>query len=260
MVRDAALAEAAERAATARNGALIMLALAGLAVLVLLAVLAGVTVMLRRRVIIPLATLTGVVSDLAAGRHDVTIPTIGRADEIGAMAGALAVFRRRLVDKTAIEAAQHRDQLRAEARRQEVETHVRGFDAEVRTALDALGGASGQMNQVADDMTGIAASSNEQAQYAAAAAEDASGSVAGIAAASEELAPRSRKSAARWRTPHRSRRRAVEQARKTDEPSPAGAGGQPDRRCRRAHQHHRRPDQPAGVERHDRGGARGRGG
>ena len=42
-VRDAALAEAAERAIAARNGALAMLALAGVAVLALLGTLGGVT-------------------------------------------------------------------------------------------------------------------------------------------------------------------------------------------------------------------------
>ena len=73
-VRDAALAEAEERAGAARDAALTMLALAGLAVVALLAVLAGVTVMLRRRVITPLATLTGAVGELAAGRHDVDNP------------------------------------------------------------------------------------------------------------------------------------------------------------------------------------------
>lgn len=66
VVRDAALTEAAERAGVARDGALAMLALTGLAVLALLGVLAGVTVMLRRRVITPLATLTEVVGNLAA--------------------------------------------------------------------------------------------------------------------------------------------------------------------------------------------------
>jgi HAMP domain-containing protein len=98
-VRDAALAEAAERAGAARDGALMMLALAGLAVLVLIGVLAGVTVMLRRRVITPLATLTEVVSDLAAGRHEVTIPAIERTDEIGTMAKSLQVFKEALVAK-----------------------------------------------------------------------------------------------------------------------------------------------------------------
>ncbi len=104
-VRDAALAEAEARAGAARDGALTMLALAGLAVVALLAVLAGVTVMLRRRVITPIATLTGVIGELAAGRHEVTIPTIKRADEIGAMAGSLQVFKDALIAKKAADEA-----------------------------------------------------------------------------------------------------------------------------------------------------------
>jgi HAMP domain-containing protein len=104
-VRDAALAEAEQRAGAARDTALTMLALAGLAVVALLGVLAGVTVMLRRRMIIPLASLTGVVGDLAAGRHDVTIPTVARADEIGAMAGSLQVFKDALIAKKAADEA-----------------------------------------------------------------------------------------------------------------------------------------------------------
>ena len=104
-VRDAALAEAAERVGAARNSALIMLALAGLAVVALLGVLAGVTMMLRRRVIMPLATLTDTVGDLAAGRHDVTIPTANRADEIGAMSGSLQVFKEALIAKKAADEA-----------------------------------------------------------------------------------------------------------------------------------------------------------
>ena len=104
-LRDAALTEAAERAGAARDGALTMLALASLAVMALLGVLAGVTVMLRRRVITPLATLTEAVGELAAGRDDVTIPTIGRADEIGAMAGSLQVFKEAIIANKAADKA-----------------------------------------------------------------------------------------------------------------------------------------------------------
>ena len=75
VVRDAALTEAAERARAARDGALMTLALAAAVVMALLGLLAGVMMVLRRRVIQPLATFTDVISDLAAGRHDVSIPT-----------------------------------------------------------------------------------------------------------------------------------------------------------------------------------------
>ena len=106
-VRDAALAEAAERAGAARDTALTDAG--GWLVLPswrCSACLPASPMMLRRRVIIPLATLlTGVVGDLAAGRHDVTIPTIDRADEIGAMAGSLQVFKDALIAKKAADEA-----------------------------------------------------------------------------------------------------------------------------------------------------------
>ena len=59
VVRDAALVEAAERAQAARAWALMMLGLAAAAVAALLGVLAGVTMMLRRRVIAPLGAVDG---------------------------------------------------------------------------------------------------------------------------------------------------------------------------------------------------------
>jgi signal transduction histidine kinase/ActR/RegA family two-component response regulator len=100
-VRDAALTEAAERAGIARDAALMALALTGVAVLALLGVLAGVTVILRLRLIKPLTALTDVISDLAAGRHDVMIPATERGDEIGTMAGSLQVFKEALIAKKA---------------------------------------------------------------------------------------------------------------------------------------------------------------
>src|SRR5260221_1347277 len=59
-VRDAALAEAAERAGAARDTALLVLALAGFAGMALLGGLAGVTAMLPRPGLTPLAHLTDV--------------------------------------------------------------------------------------------------------------------------------------------------------------------------------------------------------
>ena len=100
-VRDAALTEAVERAVGARDAARRALALTSVAVLALLGVLAGVTVILRRRLIKPLIALTDVISDLAAGRHDVMIPATERGDEIGTMAGSLQVFKEALIAKKA---------------------------------------------------------------------------------------------------------------------------------------------------------------
>ena len=164
-VRDAALAEAGERAGAARDAALTMLALAGLAVVALLGVLAGVTVMLRRRVITPLATLTGVVGDLAAGRHDVTIPTVERADEIGAMAGSLQVFKDALIAKKAADEAAAVEADAKIQRGQRVDQITGDFEAMIGEIVETVSSASTELEASAGTLTATAERSQELADH-----------------------------------------------------------------------------------------------
>ena len=187
-VRDAALAEAAERAGAARDSALMVLALAGLAVMALLGVLAGVTVMLRRRVITPLANLTNVVGDLAAGRHDVTIPTFGRADEIGAMAGSLQVFKDALIAKKAADEAAAVEAEAKIQRGQRVDTITRDFESMIGDIVEIVSTASGELEASAGTLTATAERSEELATAVAAASEEASTNVQSVASATEEMA------------------------------------------------------------------------
>jgi methyl-accepting chemotaxis protein len=187
-VRDAALAEAAERAGAARDSALIMLALAGLAVVALLGVLAGVTVMLRRRVITPLATLTDVVGDLAAGRHDVTIPASDRADEIGTMAGSLQVFKEALIAKKAADDAAAVEADAKIQRGQRVDKITSDFEAMIGEIVDIVSRASSELEAFAGTLTATAERSEELTTMVAAASEEASTNVQSVASATEEMA------------------------------------------------------------------------
>ena len=216
-VRDAALAEAAERAATAREGALVMLALAGLAVVVLLAVLAGVTVMLRRRVIIPLGTLTEVVGDLAAGRHDVTIPTIDRADEIGAMAGSLQVFKEALVAKKAADEAAGVEANAKIERGQRVDRITRDFESMIGEIVEIVSSASSELEVSAGTLTATAERSEQTTGIVAAASEEASANVQSVASATEEMASSVNEISRQVQDSARIASEAVEQARKTND-------------------------------------------
>jgi methyl-accepting chemotaxis protein len=188
VVRDAALAEAAERAGAARDAALMVLALAGLAVMALLGVLAGVTVMLRRRVITPLANLTNVVGDLAAGRHEVVIPTFGRADEIGAMAGSLQVFKDALIAKKAADEAAAVEADAKIQRGQRVDTITRDFESMIGEIVEVVSSASSELEASAGTLTATAERSEELATAVAAASEEASTNVQSVASATEEMA------------------------------------------------------------------------
>jgi methyl-accepting chemotaxis protein len=188
VLRDAALAESADRAQAARDGALLMLALTAIAVLALLAVLGGVTVMLRRRVIAPLSTLTGVVSELAAGKHEVVIPAIDRSDEIGTMAKSLQVFKEALVAK---EAADKAAGIEADAkikRGQRVDRITGDFETVIGGIVEIVSAASSALETSADTLTATAARSEELTSVVAAASEEASTNVQSVASATEEMA------------------------------------------------------------------------
>ncbi|KRR07716.1 chemotaxis protein [Bradyrhizobium jicamae] len=216
-VRDAALAEAAERAGAARDAALTMLALGGLAVMALLAVLAGVTVMLRRRVIMPLANLTGVVGDLAAGRHDVAIPTIARADEIGAMAGSLQVFKDALIAKKAADEAAAVEADAKIQRGQRVDRITSDFEAMIGEIVEVVASASTELEASAGTLTATAERSEELTTMVAAASEEASTNVQSVASATEEMASSVNEISRQVQGSARIANEAVEQAQKTND-------------------------------------------
>ena len=216
-VRDAALAEAGERAGAARDRALTMLALAGLAVVALLGVLGGVTVMLRRRLITPLATLTGVVGDLAAGRHDVTIPTVERADEIGAMAGSLQVFKDALIAKKAADEAAAVEADAKIQRGQRVDRITGDFEAMIGEIVEIVSQASTELEASAGTLTATAERSEELATTVAAASEEASTNVQSVASATEEMASSVNEISRQVQGSARIAGEAVEQAQKTND-------------------------------------------
>jgi methyl-accepting chemotaxis protein len=217
VLRDAALAEAAERAGAARNEALLMLALAVAAVVALLGVLAGVTLMLRRRVIVPLATLTGSVGQLAAGRHDVTIPTSDRADEIGSLAGSLQVFKEALIAKKVADEAAALEAAAKIERGQRVDTITREFEAVVGEIVKVVSSASTELEASAGVLSATADRSKELTTMVAAASEEASTNVHSVAAATEEMAASVDEISRRVQDSAEVARAAVEQAHKTND-------------------------------------------
>jgi methyl-accepting chemotaxis protein len=216
-LRDAALAEAAERAGAARDGALMMLVLAVVAVAALLGVLAGVTVMLRRRVIAPLATLTDVVGELAAGRHDVVIPASGRADEIGSMAGSLEVFKDALIARKAADEAAAVEADTKIQRGQRVDKLTRDFETAIGEIVKIVSSASTELESSAGTLTATAERSEELTTMVAAASEEASTNVQSVASATEEMASSVTEISRQVQDSARIAGEAVEQAQRTND-------------------------------------------
>jgi methyl-accepting chemotaxis protein len=186
-VANAALKQAADRAESIRGQAWTDLVsrLVGL-VIAVGASLFGLRVV-SRRVIRPLLALRDTTERLARGDLSaVSVPT-DRADEIGAMAAALHVFREQAIANARIEDEQREQRDRAEVRRVVVDGHISGFQDQVAAALGTLGQASAEMDETSDRMLRAAERSADGVRSAERAAGEASSNVAGIAAATEEL-------------------------------------------------------------------------
>ena len=186
-VRDAAVTEARERAIAARDAALMMLGLSGLIVTVLMGLIVGVTMLLRRRVIAPIVTLTQVVGEMADGRDDVAIPASDRDDEIAAMAGSLQTFKEALqAKKLAEQAAAVEAQAKIE-RGQRVEKFTSEFETAIGEVVNIVSVAAGELERSAGTLTTTAGRSMELATVVAAASEEASTNVHSVASAAEEM-------------------------------------------------------------------------
>jgi diguanylate cyclase (GGDEF)-like protein len=92
-IRDAALAAALTRTTATRHGAALGVAAAAAVVLLSMLATAGVLVLLTRRIVVPVLSLTEVIGRIARNDFNVAIPARDRTDEIGRMAVALDALR-----------------------------------------------------------------------------------------------------------------------------------------------------------------------
>jgi methyl-accepting chemotaxis protein len=183
----AALAAAHDRASADRASAIWKLVVACGLLAGIAALAAFALILVNRRMVRPLHVLRDAMVQIAGGDLTTTVPFVDRADEIGALSGALATFQRQAVEKSRLEAEQERVRTSTLARQTALESHIGGFKREIGAALEGLGGASGALSQASADMTGIASTTTGQVHAAETSASDASANVATIAAASEEL-------------------------------------------------------------------------
>jgi len=179
MTATKANAGAAIAATITTQGALGVL---GLALGITLAALIG------RSIAVPVTGMTGVMTKLAEGDQSVDIPALDSQDEIGAMARAVEIFKRHMVEGDRLAAQQRAEQARKEQRQTAIDGAVTAFDAQVGRSLDAFASAAGAMRGTAESMSATAAEASQLASTVASASAQALTNVQTVAAASEEMA------------------------------------------------------------------------
>jgi len=174
--------------------------LGGVALGLLLAFLIG------RGISRPIVAMTEAMETLAGGDKTVEIPATDRGDELGAMAGAVLVFKENMIKADALQTEQER--LRAEREEQkkradaeEIERKKRAdaekkaqmnkladtFQSSVGAVVDTVSSASTQLQGSAHALSSTAEETNRQSTAVAAASEQATVNVRTVAAAAEEL-------------------------------------------------------------------------
>lgn len=140
-----------------------------------------------RRVVKPIEEMTVAMETLAAGDTTMQVPNTGRTDEIGAMAGAIEVFRANMIRAAELAIEQTKEHAIRDNRTLAIENLTLEFDQLVTAVLDEVGVATTQMQSTATSMATIAEETNRQSIAVTSASEQASTNVQTVAAAAEEL-------------------------------------------------------------------------
>jgi methyl-accepting chemotaxis protein len=159
-----------------------------LAVLGLTALLCvGVGLAIIRGVSVPITAMTEAMHRLAGRDMTVEIVGSGRDDEIGAMAGAVQVFKDSMIQADQLAGEKAAAQTGRERRSTRLADLLHGFEAKVGELVGQVSSAATELEATAHVMTSTADRTNEQSSTVASAAEQASVNVQTVAAATEEL-------------------------------------------------------------------------
>jgi methyl-accepting chemotaxis protein len=148
----------------------------------------GIGLMLVTTVARPVARMAEAMGVLAKGHTELTIPNVGERNEIGAMAGAVDIFRLGMIRNRALEAETVEARERAEVERKQTMLSLADqFENAVGGIVEMVSSAATEMQATASQLTSSAQESAAQATSVSAAAEEAGTNVTSVAGAAEEL-------------------------------------------------------------------------
>ncbi len=153
----------------------------------LLAMVTGVGIFLSRGITRPLTALTGAMQRLALGDTDLALDGADRADEIGEMVKAVAVFRDNAIERERLEAQQKAEVTGRSERQAETEMLIRDFEQSVSGVLDRFKQSTEQMDTTAQALSGMADEASSKANAAATGSSEATVNVQTVASATEQL-------------------------------------------------------------------------
>jgi methyl-accepting chemotaxis protein len=135
----------------------------------------------------PLSRMGGAMRAVSEGDFNVEIPAIGRRDEIGQFAAALAVFKEAIAEKMRLREAQVEAQAAAMRRQEEVDQLVGLFGMSMSGVFHTISSASAEMSQSSSFLEISAGETSGEADRVMTEAEHSAASAQTVAAASQQL-------------------------------------------------------------------------
>jgi methyl-accepting chemotaxis protein len=175
----------AEATAQVKLFTLIVWSISGFVFVIIIAGLAGVA----KGIIAPIGKTTDIMQRLAGGELESEIPSLGRKDEIGAMAAAMQVFKDNGARMRVMEAEKALLAKQAEGERNAaMRTVADGFERAVGNIIKTVAAASSDIEAAAGSLTRTAETTQALSATAATASQQSTSNVQSAAAASEEMA------------------------------------------------------------------------
>lgn len=188
--------------------------IAGIAIAFLTTVICFLVVV--RRVTDPLARVSGIVRELAAGRLDVAIADTERRDEIGEVARAIDNFKSNLIQTRDLAASQIAEGLAKERRVATLENLAKDFEAKITGVAASFESSATDLEATSRSLSFSAEQTNQESHKVAAAAWQTSETVQTVAAATGQLALAARDIGDRVAASSRIARNAVDYSRNAD--------------------------------------------
>ncbi len=165
-----------------------------------------------------LLAMVGAMTRLARGDAAVDVPSVGRRDEIGEMAGAVEVFKNNMIETERLRAEQQEaEKHAAERRKADMRELADAFEGAVGEIVEAVSQASTELEASATTLTATAVRSQQVTTTVAAASEEASTNVQSVASATEELSSSVNEISRQVQESARMAGEAVDQARTTND-------------------------------------------
>jgi methyl-accepting chemotaxis protein len=168
---------------TNRELSLVLTCLGGLA---LALVVIGV-IIIARSIARPLSVITATIKQVAEGAENVEVPHLERADEIGALARAIQIFRQAMDRNRDLNAQVSADSTARAERSRHIEASVEEFRQAIGAVLEAVNQNASAMRTTAQNITRVTSDANGRAEAAAGATAQASANVSAVAGAAEEM-------------------------------------------------------------------------